>query len=70
MLQLIKTPLTAIKMEATPDETVDITMLRTRLMEWACNFGDADCISFAKTEFGKWMADPTNNKYVSKSLDQ
>ena len=61
MLKLIKTPLTVIKMIGTPTETADITLLRTRLVEWACNLGDPDCNAFATAEFKKWMDAPNSN---------
>jgi hypothetical protein len=61
MLALINNPLTTLTMVGDPAEAVDETMLRTRLMEWACNLGDPNCTAFATAEFKKWMDNPTNN---------
>jgi aminopeptidase N len=66
MLSLIKPPLALINMTAQEGDTPgDQILLRTRLVEWACNLGDPDCITFAKDQFSQWRQTPNpapNNK--------
>lgn len=62
VLGLVKDTLGEIGLDPQDGEAVgNGTILRNKLFEWACNFGESECVGYSVGKFREWMGDPRNN---------
>ncbi|OXA52535.1 aminopeptidase Ey [Folsomia candida] len=68
VLDLTADALTAINIQPQPSDDNPTTLLRTLLVTWRCNLGDAACITYSIGRFSAWMNNPSNTSIVAPDL--